>query len=211
MGHPGRFETYHAIKESCTFNNMHRTVAEILKNCDICQRNKSLNYASSGKTSSHKPRRILERVSVDLMGPLPTGRGGTHYILAILDTFSKFIKLYALKRATTRAIIERITKDYIPNVGRPETILTDNGTQFRAKNWMTTLMDLNITAAYTARYHPQANPVERYNREIGRLLRTYCHEQHTKWPLYLGLIESWMNRLKSEVTEKSPSQIITGV
>jgi len=117
------------------------------------------------------------------MGPLPTGRGGTYYILAILDTFSKYIKLYALKKATTKAILNRIEKEYIPIVGKPEAIQTDNGTQFTAKLWKDTLKRNNIKIIYLTKYHPQSNPVERYNREIGRLLRTYCHDQHRKWPL----------------------------
>lgn len=52
------------------------------------------------------------------------------YILTIFYILSKYIKLYAIKKVTSRAIIEKITKDYIPEVEKPEEILTDNGTQF---------------------------------------------------------------------------------
>lgn len=90
-------------------------------------------------------------------------------------------------------------------------MLTDNGTQFTAKLWKETMQQLGINVTHTTRYHPQSNSVERYNREIGRLLRTYCIDQHAKWPLYLQVIESWMNKLKSEVTEKTPTQILKGV
>lgn len=92
IGHPGRFKTYHAMRETCTFKNMHRTVAKVIKNCDKCQRNKPINFSPHGITTSHKPKKLLEKISIDLMGPLPTGRGGTHYILAILDIFSKYNK-----------------------------------------------------------------------------------------------------------------------
>jgi len=142
---------------------------------------------------SHKPEKILEKVSIDLMGPLPTRREGIHYILVILDTFSKYIRLYALKKATTKAILNRIEKEYIPTVGKPEAIQSNNSTQLTAKQWKDTMKRYNIKAIYSTKYHPQSNPVERYNGEIGRLLRTYCHDQHRKWPLYLSQIESWMN------------------
>lgn len=210
FGHPGRDKTFHIINESCTFRNMKRAVAEAIRTCTLCQKNKPLNYSNRSSTRSHKPERILEKASIDLMGPLPTGRGGTHYILAILDTFSKHIKLYALKKATTRAILNRIEKDYIPEVGKPETILTDNGTQFTSKIWTESLDKKGIKTAFTSRYHPQANPVERYNREIGRLLRTYCANQHSKWPNMLKQIEFWLNRLRSDTTEATPIQIMTG-
>lgn len=210
MGHPGRYKTYHALKGICIFKNMHKIAALIVRNCDSCQRSKPINYQSSGPTKSHKPKAPFETVSIDLMGPLPTGRGGTHYILAILDTFSKFIRLYALKRASAKAIINRLEFDYIPKTGKPQSILTDNGTQFTGKLWKTKLHELNIIIKHSTKYHPQSNPVERYNREIGRLLRTYCFDQHTKWPNYLEKIEEWMNKVRSEVTEMTPWEIIKG-
>jgi len=61
----------------------------------MTQKNKPLNYMPNGPVRIHKPERILEKVSIDLMVSLPTGRGGTHYILVLVDTFSKYIKLYA--------------------------------------------------------------------------------------------------------------------
>lgn len=210
MGHPGRYKTYHALKRICIFKNMHKIAASVVRNCDSCQKSKPINYQSSGPTKSHKPKTPFETVSIDLMGPLPTGRGGTHYILAILDTFSKYIRLYALKKASAKAIINRLEQDYIPNTGKPQSILTDNGTQFTGKLWKTKLHELNIIIKHSTKYHPQSNPVERYNREIGRLLRTYCYDQHTKWPNYLENIEDWMNKVRSEVTEMTPWEIIKG-
>jgi len=209
-GHPGKRKTYLILSEACTFKNMNRSIAEIIKNCDACQRNKPLNYSNKGKMTSHKPTKVLEKVSIDLMGPLPMGRGGTQYILAILDTFSKFIKLYALKKATTRAILNRIETNYIPTVGKPDCILTDNGTQFASKKWKEKLNELEIKTCYATKYHPQSNPVERYNRETGRLLRTYCHNQHSKWPNLLEQVEFWLNRTQSEVTGITPVQAMTG-
>ncbi|CAH2015275.1 unnamed protein product [Acanthoscelides obtectus] len=41
----------------------------------------------------------------------------------------------------------------------------------------------------------QENPTERVNREIGRLIRTLCHQKHTKWAYILGDIQAWLNRV----------------
>jgi len=145
FGHPGRYKTYHLLKEiyEYTFRNMHTIVMDTIKKCDECQRNKPINYDLSGPIRIHKSVRILEKVSIDLMGPLPTGRGGTHYILAILDTLSKYVKLYALKKATTRALLNRLKNDYIPIIGTTEAIQSDHGTQFTAKLWKETLKNIH--------------------------------------------------------------------
>lgn len=209
-GHPGRYKTIHALKETCVFKNMHRNTAKIIKTCDTCQKSKPVNYKSNGPRKSHKPKNVLEMISIDLMGPLPMGRGGVQYILAILDTFSKYIKLYAIKRATTVAIINKLENDYMKYIGKPKSVLTDNGTQFTSKLWKRKMTELKIEAKFTTIYHPQSNPVERYNREIGRLLRTYCHEKHTLWPKFLTNIERWMNQLRSEITEITPEVLMLG-
>jgi hypothetical protein len=38
-----------------------------------------------------------------LFGPLPQSRGGVQHILVTYDVFTKFVRLYPLKKATTRA------------------------------------------------------------------------------------------------------------
>lgn len=98
FGHPGRYKTLHAIRDTCTFKNMQRMVGKVVKNCDLCQKTKPINFNPNGPRQSHKPTRNLEVISIDLMGPLPVGRGGVQYILTLLDPFSKYIKLYALKK-----------------------------------------------------------------------------------------------------------------
>lgn len=128
----------------------------------------------------------------------------------MLDTFTKCIKLYALKRATSQTILNRISKEYIPNIGKPDSILSDNGIQFTSKLWTNSMENLKIKGVYTTRYHPQSNPVERNNREIGRILRIYCHSQHSKWPDYLENVEYSMNRLRSEIIEIIPIQAFSG-
>lgn len=71
--------------------------------------------------------------------------------------------------------------------------------------------ELSIIIKHSTKYHPQSNPVNRYNREIGRILQTYCHNQHSKWPNYLTLVDDWMTKVRSEVTEMTPWEIIKGV
>ena len=48
--------------------------------------------------------RPFDLVAVDLFGPLPKGRGGVMYIFVMLDTFSKYVRLYSVKRATSQVL-----------------------------------------------------------------------------------------------------------
>jgi len=90
-------------------------------------------------------------------------------------------------------------------------ILTDNGTQFQNDKWINQLRDKDIKIGFTHIYHPEGNPVERANREIGRMLRTYCHGKHTNWVKYLDSIEYWINNTVHETTRYTPQQILYGI
>ncbi|KAG5869851.1 hypothetical protein JTB14_032843 [Gonioctena quinquepunctata] len=145
-----------------------------------------------------------------MIGPLPQGSGGVTQILVIVDAFSKFVKLYALPRATSKAILNKIVKDYIPNVQKPECILSDNATQFTSELWKTTLGELGIRIKHISVYFPSGNITERYNKEIGRLLRSYCNEKHTKWPTMLEFVEGCLNNIINLTTGFTSSYVQTG-
>lgn len=133
-----------------------------------------------------------ELVCVDLMGPLPKSRGGVVYLLVVIDAFSKHVALYALKRATTEVVLKKI-KLYITEIRKPKQILSDNGTQFCSKRWQQEMASLGIQVSYTSLYFPQGNMTERINREIGRLLRSLCYQQHTKWAYVVPRVKELLN------------------
>ena len=69
------------------------------------------------------PDSLLAIVAVDLYGPLPKGRGGVNYLFVVLDVFTKFVKLYPIKKATSLVLARKIVNEYITEVGRPKIIL----------------------------------------------------------------------------------------
>lgn len=173
-----------------------------------CQKAKATNQQMRGPLISQIPDAPRRIVSLDLMGPLPRGQLGVKYVLALLDIFSKHVKLYPLRKATTEIILNKVLNDYLPMYGPIEKILTDNGTQFQNDRWKQQLKKRNVETCYTTPYHPEGNPVERTNREIGRILRTYCHAKHSSWAKWLPTIEHWINNTTHTSTGYTPQQII---
>nr|CAI5859398.1 unnamed protein product [Callosobruchus analis] len=70
---------------------------------------------------------------------------------------------------------------------------------------MNKMTECGISVKHTSAYFPQGNMTERYNREIGRLLRAYCREQHTKWPNTIAWVEQCLNSVVNEATGFTPS------
>ena len=116
--------------------------------------------------------RTFDLVPVDLYGPLPKGRDGVMYVFVVLDTFSKFVKLYSVKRATSRVLSEKIMRDYMVNIGKPRVILSYHRPQFISGRWRQTLGWEGIIPKHTAVYHPPVSytHLDVYKRQTQHLL-----------------------------------------
>lgn len=204
-GHFGYHKVYQALRKWYYWKKMRTQVKEITRSCDLCQRSK-ISAGGRGPMASVIPDGINELVCVDLMGPLPKSRGGVAYLFVAIDAFSKHVALYTMKRATTQVLLNRI-KLYVQDVGKPKRILSDNGTQFRSNRWQQELSSLGIHVSYTSVYFPQGNMTERINREIGRLLRSLCHHQHTKWAYVIPRVEELLNQVVHESTGFTPNEV----
>ena len=150
----------------------------ICKKCATCQKVKVNNSRKEGALITITSSRKLEKIFLDICGPFPRS-GARHqykYIVIVWDHFSKYTKLYPISKVSTNVIIKVINEKYVIDVGTPETIITDHGTQFKGRKWREEMLNKNIKTYKTSIYHPSSNPAERVLREVGRILRTYCHE-----------------------------------
>lgn len=209
-GHFGVTKTWQALKTEIWAYKLHRRVREVVAGCDICQRAK----ASPHPLPVYQP--IIptgpnDLVAMDLYGPLPKSRAGVTYLFVILDVFSKLVTLYPVKKATTKALLNRVLGHYVPDVGRPKRILTDSGTQFTAASWRRTLEEAGFQVHFTSVRHPQANPSERTMRELGRMFRTYAHAEHTRWAMMVPRIADLLNNVVHESTGFAPVELHYGV
>lgn len=203
-GHIGSKKLYKLLAEHFIMETMFKTIKRITKLCDVCQKYKdSGNRHIVGMTQPIVPTHKGELLSADYYGPLPTSTGGVKYLLVVVDNFTKYVELYTLRRATTAATLRRICQ-YITTHGKPECILTDNGTQFTTKKWTQGLAKLGITPRFTAIRNPCTNIAERWNRQLGNLFRIFVRERHTKWATHVKLIQKCLNETYQSTIELTP-------
>ena len=72
--------------------------------------------------------------------------------------------------------------------------------QFQSKKWERTLRENGIQPVLKSIRHPQGKLAERVNKELGKYLRIYSHDQHNKWAEYLLFLEKAINENYSEET-----------
>ena len=210
LAHPGYSKTLSYIKMHFSWDGMNAQVTKYILGCDLCQRVKGLNYSMVGEFGMVPAGKPTELVTVDFYGPLPRSIGGVEYIFVILDVASKYVKLYPLKRANTRTVLKKIIENYIPEMRRLSTILSDNGTQFISPVWKDRLAREGIRVIFSSFRYPQSNPTERVMRELGRLFRTLCSEAHTSWAKHIPRIQSFLNVTTHSSTGFTPHELHFG-
>jgi len=77
-------------------------------------------------------KRFFQRLYIDFLGPYPRSRSGNIGIF-IVDHYAKFVFLKAVKKFTAEVVIKYLQQDLFHTFGVPETIMSDNGSQFRAE------------------------------------------------------------------------------
>ncbi|OXU16428.1 hypothetical protein TSAR_016671 [Trichomalopsis sarcophagae] len=210
IGHGGVYKTTSELQQSYWWRGMRKRVKSFVSACDFCQRTKYLNKTMIGRFLQVKASRVNELVAVDYFGPLPRSTGGVEYIFVVLDVFSRHVALYALKKATAKATINRM-RAYFEKVGKPERVLSDHGTQFMSGAWRDFLSQERVQPIYCSIRHPQANPSERIMLELGKFFRLYCNETHTAWARYLPQINYWLNHTAHSTTKYTPYELHYGV
>lgn len=208
MGHQGTYKVIKYIKDRFYWRDITGRVKKLIKTCHDCQITKSNTTKYVGPCRSIITEQIGDMVMVDLYGPLPTGMYGMNYILVIQDTFSKFVKFYALRKATARSVLGQVKKFF--DIIKPKTILSDNGSQFASKLWKDSMKQEGVKVYYTTVRNPRPNTTERVNKELGRLFRTYCRTNHKGWVSVLPKLELLYNNTYHESTGFTPCEIMYG-
>lgn len=208
--HCGAKKCLTLLQECFIFKNMGRRIRTTLKTCDSCQRCKINPHPNHGVAKGINCREKNDQIAIDIIGPLPTSVGNVKYILIALDIFTKFVKLYPIRSANTRSIINKLFGIHFLEYGLPSKIQSDNGSQFKSRAWLKKLEDNNITPIFSPVYYPRFNMSERPIKEVKRCLRTYCAHQHRNWARAIPIINSCLNEVHHETTGFTPNEIQLG-
>ena len=70
---------------------------------------------------------------LDFVGPLTRTKRGNTAILVVMDSFSKFVWFYPVRRISSQVVVDFLEKNYFRAYGTPNTIVTDNAGMFRSR------------------------------------------------------------------------------
>ncbi|CAO4363315.1 unnamed protein product [Caenorhabditis nigoni] len=164
-GHPGMVRMKQLARSFVYWPMMDDDVEKVVARCNTCQ--------VHGKTPRkvplvpwETPERVWQRVHVDYAGP----DNGQYYLVAV-DAKSKWAEVKIVKSITAMSTV-RTLKEIFSHNGFPETIVSDNGTQFVSKEFSTMCQDSGIVHIRSPAFHPQSNgQAERFVDTLKRGLK----------------------------------------
>lgn len=95
------------------------------------------------------------------------------------------MELFPFTYATAEACARIIIDDIVLRYGTPRRVVSDNGPQFVGAVMQQVTYCLGLHQSLTPLYHPQANPVERKNRDMKTQLSIILGNDHKDWPTKL--------------------------
>ena len=153
----------------------------------------------------------MERIAMDILGPLPITPRGNKYILVVSDYFTKWTECYAIPNQEAVTVANKLVNEFISRFGVPRQLHTDQGTNFESGIMKEICRILDIDKTRTTPFHPQSDgQVERFNRTLLEMLRSKVCEDQTDWDEQLSSCLMAYRSSVHESTGETPNQLMLG-
>ncbi len=153
----------------------------------------------------------MERLAVDVMGPLPMSESGNRYIMLVADYFTKWPEAFALPNQETAAVVEALVKDVVCRFGVPLELHSDQGRNFESTIFSEMCGLLGIRKTCTTPLHSQSDGmVERMNRTLEAQLSMFVDHHQRDWDQHIPYLMMAYRSDIHESTRSSPGSLVLG-
>lgn len=210
FGHFGAEKTLQRLCSTYWFPSMRQYVEKYIACCVRCLFNKRPAGRKEGFLHPIPKGTVpLKTIHVDHLGPFPRSSRGNEYVIVIVDAFTKFVFLKAVKSTKIKFVLDFFQELFMV-YGIPEILISDQATCFSSKNMKIFCDQYNIHHTMIAVATPRANgQVERLNRSVLAALSTSTLEEEN-WDDNVGKVQFAMNNLVNKSTGKTPSELMFG-
>lgn len=128
-----------------------------------------------------------------------------------MDYFSKWVKILPVPDQTSETCADKILNEVIARYGCPQSIHSDQGRNFESSLFQEFCKILEIKKTRTTPRNPRANGlVERFNRTLISMIKSYIKGKQTDWDKNLGCLALAYRSTPQESTKFTPNMIMLG-
>nr|GEW80108.1 reverse transcriptase domain-containing protein [Tanacetum cinerariifolium] len=160
-GHKGPNLTAKKVFDAGFFwPSIYRDAHEMIKTCDICQRQGKISQRDEMPQNSIHICKIFDIWGIDFMGPFSSSKGNK-YILVAVDYFSKWVEAKALPTNDARVVV-KFLKSIFSRFGVPRAIISNHGTYFCNDQFIRVMIKYGITHLFSL----LLNDMNMYNMKL---------------------------------------------
>ena len=210
-GHLGAKKTLSRISRSFFWLNMNEAVRLFIANCVICGARKRPTSKPRAPLGEYNVGHPMDRIAIDIMGPLPVSDNGNRYVMVVGDTFTKWIEAYAIPDQTAETVAEKLVNEFISRFGTPLELHSDQGRTFESNLFQDVCKLLGITKTRTTPYHPSSNGmIERFNLTLANMISSFVDKNQKDWDKNLPLLTAGYRSSTHETIGFSPNFLMLG-
>ena len=210
-GHQGIYKTILKIKQKFYWYRMGEDIKLHIKQCTECAANRQPQKKPTVPLKDYRVGAPLDRVGIDILGPLPISNRGNDYILVIGDYFSRWMESYAINGQTAETVANTLVHEFVCRYGAPLEIHSDQGRAFESVLFQQVCELLEIEKTRSAPYRPSSNGlVERFNGTLGKMLRCFAVNNPTEWDVYLPALTAAYRSTIHPATGYTPNMLMFG-
>ncbi|XP_053378575.1 uncharacterized protein LOC128548173 [Mercenaria mercenaria] len=210
-GHFGVRKTKLKVRQRFFWYGLTKDVKQWCKSCDVCASQKGPQRKAKAALKQYNVGAPLERIGIDIMGPLPRSNKGNKYVLTIVDYFTKWIVALPIRNQEATTVAKNFVEKFVTVFGVPKQIHSDQGTNFESNVFREMCEILGSEKTRTTALRPQSDGlVERGHRKIKSMLSKFVSENQKDWDTFLPITSMAHNSAVQESTGFTPSMLMLG-
>ena len=163
-----------------------KDATDLVKKCRICQEHAKISRLPSEPLTSVASLWPFQQWGLDILGPLPIGKGQCKFIIVAVDYFTKWAEAEPLATIKEQKIRNFVWRAIICRFGIPRALVSDNGKQFDNTKFRVFCAELGIKNYYSSPTHPQSNgQAEVTIKTLKAALKTKLEDLKGNWVEYL--------------------------
>ena len=195
------FHTLDRIKKDFHWYKMSEDVKFHVKCCTVCIRFIYLNKKPRSALQKYLVGHPMDRIGIDVIGPLPKSKDNNKYILVIGDHFSRWMEAYPLPNQHAVKLVH----EFIARYGNPLEIHSD----FESSLFSEICKLIEVRKTRTTSYRPCSNGIiEKFNGTLEKMIRSFVKNNASNWDSYIGIVMSAYRSTPHPSTGYTPNMLI---
>ena len=212
-GHLGMKKTTGKVRMRFYWVGMDADIRSVVRKCDVCARRKTPLKKRKAPLQQESVGAPMERVALDVVGPLPETERGNKYILVVGDYFSKWMEAYPIPDQTAQTVAEKFVNEFTCRFGVPTVLHSDQGRNFESQVFKEMCDILGIDKTRTTPYNPKSDGlIEKFNHTLITTVSMMIepHNRQRDWDLKVPLALFAYRSAPQESTGETPNMLMLG-